>query len=134
MRKVFVTYNKFKRLWKVTDLETNKVIEEVDDVLLFNAIYKRHKEVKGWHGILSETINLPVIYLLTKSFQEIKHIPKRYYPRLLSTDNQVKQATFLRLKDDEMFMRGSTMLQEYSLDDWCEEYYEEEDEDNAEAS
>lgn len=130
MRNVFVTQNEAKRTWKVIDPKTNKLIEEVDDVLLFKAVYKRHKDVKGWHGTLSETINPYIVDLMDLPFAEIVHVPKRYYPRLtIGTESPVKEAAFLHLKDNKMFRRvGYVNIEEYTQD-WFDEPEEDSDEE-----
>ncbi len=131
MREVFVTLNKKNNLWKIIDRSNNSLIEEVNDVLLFNAKYKRFNDVKGWHGTLSETINQSVIRLLTKPFVEISFKPKLYYPRtslaLSILDEPVKHTPFLRLTDSKMFKRGSDPIDEYALEMYCEEYQDDPD-------
>lgn len=116
MREVFIHFIKKTKLWDVVDKKTGESIEQVDDVLLFNASYKRFKDIKGWHGVLSETINQTVIDLLQDSkFNPVQHIKKRYYPRysyyhprtkelMIQEDHQVKAVKFLRASGSEVLI------------------------------
>lgn len=129
MKEVFVTQNKVNKLWKVIDKKTDKVIEEVDDVLLFNATFKRFKKDKGWHGIISEQINPEVIKLLRLPFHALTFIPKKYYPRRADAENiLIRDAPFIRITESSVLRRGSFMLPDYLLKEYCREYYEEDEE------
>jgi hypothetical protein len=126
MKEVFVTQNKVNKLWKVIDKKTDKVIEEVDDVLLFNATFKRFKKDKGWHGIVSEQINPEIIKLLKLPFHPLTFIPKKYYPRRSDVDDiMIKDGTFIRFKESNVLRRGSFVMPNHMIEEYCREYYEE---------
>lgn len=131
MKEVFVTQNKTNKLWKVFDKKTGALIEEVDDVLLFNASFKRFKKDKGWHGIVSDQINPEIIRLLRLPFHELAFLPKKYYPRRtdMFMDTLAKEGTFIRLQDSKVSRRGLHHLPRYLLEEYCREYYEEDDEE-----
>lgn len=119
IKEVFCTLNKDNNKWNVIDKATNELIEEVDDVLLFNPVYKRFNNIKGWHGILSEEINPDVIRLMARTLDKIVFIPKKYYPRYeYWQEHPIRSGRYLRLKDGEMFYRVGT-LSKYSLEEYC---------------
>lgn len=101
MRSVFVTLRDDD--YKVIDKATGKS-EMIDDVLLFNAEYKRYNNEKGWHGIINEEINADVIKVMQFRFYEIKFEGKLYYPRVGGIP--VKCVQFLKLRNGIMEVCG----------------------------
>ena len=119
MRSLFVHYDNGK--YTIIDKGTNKVFQTIDDVLLFNAKYMRYKNIKGWHGILSEEINLSLIQKLQQNFVKLFFIPKVYYPRssYRKSGDPIKEVAFLRLyKGEESYNTlGKTTPEKY-CDAW----------------
>lgn len=127
MLEVFVYDNgKTTDKWTIIDKASDKVIQEIDDVMLFNATYKRYKGskgLKGWHGILSKEINPKVIRLLRRKFNEIQFNSKQYYPQHVNPITwgfyPVKSSPVIKLRDKiEVF--GSFPIELYEIKQYCE--------------
>ena len=132
MRQVFVHYKNGSYI-VIDKANPQTVFAKVNDVLLFNATYKRQGSIKGWHGILSEEINNEIVNLLKHKFDELSYKPKVYYPRCYSnifySDGPIKKVTFLRLQDGKETFRGArhgTNIQPF-LTEWIsKETYDDE--------
>lgn len=123
MRKVFVY--KEDDNYKIIDKATNQVIDTLNDVLLFNAKYMRYKGNKGWHGILSEEMNLDIIKLLETIKEELIFQPKVYYPRVkLLPYMVVKTCGVLWLKSDGRIFNRHRILDPYTVEKYCQPYKE----------
>lgn len=127
MRHVFVYYK--NGLYNIIDKANPQVtFAKINDVLLFNAVYKRFGTIKGWHGILSEEINRPIVHMLGNRFNELVYKDKVYYPRyacpMVYDDTPVKKATFLRLQDGKEFFRGAEHMGSVHpfLTEWISQY------------
>lgn len=123
MRHVFVHYK--NGLYNIIDKASpTTTFDKINDVLLFNATYKRFGNIKGWHGILSEEMNENVARILNLKFTELKYFPKVYYPKrhsFIDGENyKVKNVTFLRLQDGKEYMRGEDHMGglEHYLKSW----------------
>lgn len=129
--------------WRIIDKKTGKIFEEINDVLLFNAEYKKYKNIKGWHGILSEEINEQVIHemdILSNVKRFLTFITGIYYPRLLG--QRVTHTMIARFYKDTINISGPNQKCGYGLldeltskwnskeDMWEDIFDEEDDEDD----
>jgi hypothetical protein len=132
MRNVFVY--QFKDKWKVIDKATKKVIDIVDDVLIFNGIYKRYNGKRGWHGVLSEEINHEIIHLLDNNYwRELIQQVKPYYPRALYCGEFVstRKAKAVHFRKDVIKVYSiNNQYQPYEIADLCQPWKPEEIEDD----
>lgn len=103
MKRVFV--HATGQQWTVVDKSTGKVIDTVDDVLIFNGEYKRYNGLRGWHGILSEEINKAVIDLLQDPFIELTQRTVPYYPRMNWYSKPIKTAVYVKLTKGKAYVR-----------------------------
>lgn len=112
MKNVFI-HPLSNNLWKVIDKATGETIDHINDVMIFNGEFKRYNGIKGWHGILSEEMNMNIIDLMSKPFNELLIKPRPYYPRIkaetpvlqLYHSDPIKKAGVVHFKDDKVFIR-----------------------------
>ena len=108
MKQVFV--HQVGTEWRVINKSTGDVIDIVPEVLIFNGVYKKYNNIKGWHGILSEEINTCIINLMRNDFYEVEFYPKKYYPRFKEDgklNSGIKNSGYVKFNNELVFIRSS---------------------------
>jgi hypothetical protein len=93
--------------------------QEVNDIMIFNAEFKRYDNIKGWHGIVSDEINYSIITLMKAKYLEIKTVASKYYPRLIGSMYPVKHASVIRFLPGSVLIKGTEHVSTSILNEWC---------------